>query len=110
MERVENYKSEDLKKLTIWIRNNAEKWKIICEADNCMLPLKSLIEIIRELKKESFYEIMLVFITLSTYNMAFDRALRETMVEMLIDNWDDDFPDTFTSRFIASMEKYDIDE
>lgn len=90
MKTMEEFRQEETKRLLEWIKHNQGDWRQICDTQGEGLDLQECMRLIKELKKQSFYEIILVLLTANIFQLHMAEVTTGTMLNRILETWDED--------------------
>ncbi|XCH79180.1 MAG: hypothetical protein WHF31_00430 [Candidatus Dehalobacter alkaniphilus] len=103
MKTTEEFRQEETKRLLEWIKQNQEDWRQICDTQGEGLELQECMRLIKELKKQSFYEIILVLLTANIFQRHVAEITTGTMLNRILETWDEDTISTMTNYITNAL-------
>lgn len=76
-----------------WIRDNPGLWQGICTPGDKLMYFETMKELIEQLSREGFYDIILVLLTVHRHNSNMKNALEGLMTEMFLAGWQEEVYD-----------------
>lgn len=110
MKTTEEFRQEETKRLLRWIKQNQGDWRQICDTQGEGLELQECMRLIRELRQQSFYEIIIVLLTANIFQLHVAEITTETMLNRILETWDEDTISTMTNDIANALSIKCIEE